>query len=176
VIDSAEMRRQGEGEGEGATAPVSRVSPLGYRAPMKRGLSLVLATLLVLAACNSDPPMDTPEGVAIAALRAARANDADAFLAIAQNPNQPVIDESGGGAPRGSYASVLLEEGRTALRGELEAAAHGPLPTGSLNVWSSPFSGGAWDVTISGTTGSIHVMVVSTAHGLRAAHIGGAQP
>lgn len=94
--------------------------------------------MLLVACGGGEPSLDTPEGVAIAALRAARGSDADGFLALAHNPNQAVLDETGAAPVAGSYAAVLRDEGQAVLRAELETAAHGPLPTGALHVWSAP--------------------------------------
>lgn len=133
----------------------------------------ILVSLVLLGCGGGDPPLDTPEGVAIAALRAARAGDVEAYLRIARNPNQALLEQSGARPAPGSYARVLLDEGEAALREEFAAAARGPLPSGTLTVSAAPLEGGAHEVTVAGTEGgALHVMVVATDRGPRATHLG----
>jgi hypothetical protein len=136
-----------------------------------RAAALASWGVLSIACGESAPPLDTPEGVAIAVLHAARDHDTAAFLAIAENPSQALLDESGARPVYGSYAELLVREGQQSLADELEAASRGPLPTGELRVWSTPMPNGSYDVTVSAADGTLHVWVVSTQHGLRCAAV-----
>lgn len=120
-----------------------------------RGLGIaVLAACLAWSACgSSDPPRNTPEGTAVAITRTIIARDYDAFERLMRNPNAALLEEAGARPRPGSFAQVLVREGKEQLRAAYDRAVAKNLGTGRLSVSTRPGPDGATEVTVSDDAG-----------------------